>query len=86
MLPGVSFLDRLRNLLAGPPRIEDAGDPEAAADLQEEYGAPDQGAADLEEIAETGGAYLRGGGYGAAEAAEAAEDDLATEEAPPDPS
>lgn len=85
----MGFLDRLRSLLASPPRIQSGGDPEAAADLQEEFGGPDEAAADVDRMAETGGG---GGGrstnvrYGASESAEAAHDDLASEETPPDPS
>ncbi len=90
--PRVSLFDRLRNLLSGPPRVADGGDPEAAAALHEEYGTPDAGEADLERMAETGGGptyaaggYARDAGFGASEAAEAAEDDLESEAAPPDP-
>jgi hypothetical protein len=83
----MSFLDWLRNALAGPPRIQDGGDPEAAADLHAEFGVADGGAADLRRMEDTGGAggYVPGERYGASEAAEAAETDLASEEAPPDP-
>jgi hypothetical protein len=84
----MGFLTWLRNALAGPPRIQDGGDAGAAADLQEEFGAQDEGAEELRRMEGTGG----GGGYnaaeriGASEAAEAAESDLTSEEAPPDPS
>ncbi len=59
---------------------------EKAAAMHEGFGAPDEGEVDLKRVEETGG----GGGtsglrFGASEAAEAAEDDLASEEAPPDP-
>lgn len=58
---------------------------ETDAALHEEYRAPDAGEADLKFMEETGG----GGGtttirYGAMDAAEAGEDDLQSEEAPPD--
>jgi hypothetical protein len=82
----VSFLDRLRNMLSGPPHIDDSGDDpgEFAADMQEEYGAPDEGAADLKRLeATSGGAVVPG--VATSEAAEAAEEDLESEEAPPDP-
>lgn len=83
----MGFLDWLRNALAGPPRIEDGGDPDATADLHEEFGVAAEGADDLRRMEDTGGAggYVPGERYGASEAAEAAEDDLASEEAPPDP-
>jgi len=88
----VSIFDRLRSLLSGPPHMGDGGDPAAAAALQEEYGAPDPGEADLEHMAETGGGGYGGGtgyegdaGFGASEAAETAEGELESEEAPPDP-
>jgi hypothetical protein len=82
----LSILDRLRNLLEGPPRIGDTEDDrsEFAADMHEEYGAPDEGAADLERMENVhGGAVVPG--IAASEAAETAEEDLETEEAPPDP-
>lgn len=86
--PAMSFFTWLRNAIAGPPQIQDGGDPGGAADLQEEYGIPGEGMDDLGRMEDTGG----GGGYqaaerfGASEAAEVAEADLASEEAPPDPS
>jgi hypothetical protein len=82
----MGFLTWLRNALAGPPRIQ-TGDAEEAAALHEEFGTADEGAADLRHVEGAGG-----GGrspdvrFGASEAAEAAEADLASEEAPPDPS
>lgn len=79
----MSFLDKLRNLLAGPPHIE-ADDPEAAATLHEEFGAPDKGADDLHRVEATGD-HTFIPSYGASESAEAAEDDLETEEVPADP-
>ena len=87
----MSFLDRLRNLLAGPPRIQ--GDAEEAAALREEFGTSDEGAADVRRVDTGGGpapARFGGGGatdavrFGGSEAAETAEADL-SEEAPPDP-
>ncbi len=83
----MSLFDRLRNMLSGPPHVADGGDSEAAADLHEEYGTPDAGEADVERMAETGGGgggYVRGGGFGASEAAEAADGELDSG-APPDP-
>jgi hypothetical protein len=81
--PSMSFLDRLRNLLAGPPRIQGGNADETVA-LKEELGTSDQGAADVEGAAETGGGYVRGVDYGSLEAAGTAQDDLATEDTPPD--
>jgi hypothetical protein len=83
----MSFLDKLRNVLSGPPRVQ-AGDDEEAAVLHEEFGGPDEGAAEVKHMEETGGGggMIRGDRYAAREAAEAAEADLETEEAPPDPS
>lgn len=78
----------LRGLFASPTRIDDGRDSEVDADLHEEYGAADAGEADIKHMAATGGG---GGGFvpderfAAEEAAEAAEDDLETEEAPADP-
>jgi hypothetical protein len=82
----MSFLDKLRNLFAGPPRVH-AADEEEAAVLHEEFGAPDSGAAQIKHIEETGGGggMIRGDRFAAQESAEAAEADLETEEAPPDP-
>ena len=86
MLRAMSFLDRLRNMLAGPPRIQ--GDEADAAALHEEFGTADEGAADLRRV--EGSPGIGGGlhnvGYGASEAAEAAEADIAEEESPPDQS
>jgi hypothetical protein len=82
----VSLLDRLRKLFEGPSHIGDKGDDpgEFAADMHEEYGAPDEGAADLQWMENVhGGAVVPG--IAASEAAETAEEDLETEEAPPDP-
>jgi hypothetical protein len=85
----MSFLERLRSLLAGPPRVETA-DAEEAAALREEFGTADTGATDLRNVegraVRGGGAGLSNVGFGASEAAEAAEGDLSTEEAPSDPS
>jgi len=81
----MSFLDSLRKIFAGPTRIGD-GSAEEAATLQEEFGATDAGEADLKHMEETGGGGgLTGIRYGASESAEAAEEDLETEQAPPDP-
>jgi hypothetical protein len=82
----MSFLDRLRNLLAGPAHVQ-GDDAEEAAALREEFGTSDQGASDLRsaDAVRGGGAGLSNVGFGASEAAEAAEGDLSTEEAPSDP-
>jgi hypothetical protein len=84
----MGFFQWLRNALAGPARIQDGGDPDAAADLHEEFGVADEGAADLQRMEGTGGAggYLGAERFGASEAAEAAQDDVASEETPPDAS
>lgn len=76
------FFARLRDLLSGPAHVSDGGDPEAAADLHDELGTPDEGAADVKWMADTGGLI---GSFDRAEGAEAAEEDLESEEAPPDP-
>ena len=83
----MGFLQWLRNALAGPPRIQDGGDAEAAAALHEELGVADEGADDLRRMEGTGGAggYDRAARFGASEAAETAQDDVASEDAPPDP-
>jgi hypothetical protein len=72
MLPPMSIGDWFRRLLSGPSE---------AADMHEEYGTPDEGKADVERLAETGG----GGSFATTEGAEAAEAELESEEAPPDP-
>jgi len=80
----MSFLDSLRKLFAGPTHVGDGSDADAAA-LHEEYGTPDESAADVRRVETTaGGAPLPG--RAASEAAEAAEEDLSSEEAPPDAS
>jgi hypothetical protein len=79
----MSFLDRLRKMLAGPPHVQ-GGDDEGAAALHEEFGTPDEGEAEVKRMETTaGGAVMPG--YAASEAAEAADENLATEEAPSDP-
>jgi hypothetical protein len=82
MLPAMSFFDRLRKMLAGPPHVR-AGAAEEVA-LHEEFGTPDGGATDLRR-AES----LRGGavvpGLAAAKGADAGEAEIASEEAPADP-
>lgn len=75
----MSVRDWLRGLFAAPARIDDGGDPEADADLAEEYSVPDAGEADVKAVAESGRPYA------AQEAAETAEEDLETEQAPADP-
>ncbi|HJQ48998.1 MAG TPA: hypothetical protein VJ838_00585 [Gaiellaceae bacterium] len=78
----MSFLDRLRNLLSGPPRV-DAGDAEGAADLKEEFGAPDEGQQDIDRMTH---GYTGGGpvpGLAGRDAAEIAESEIESEEAPP---
>lgn len=77
----MSISDWFRNLFSSSSE----GAEEDAA-LREEGLGSDEGEADLKYMEETGG----GGGttpirYGAVESAEAAEDDLESEEAPPDP-
>ena len=84
MLPGMSFLDRLRNLLAGPPRVQ-GGDAEEAAAVREEFGASDEGSADVRRVEGPGvGGGMHNVGFAGTEAAEAAEGDLSTEETPSD--
>ena len=81
----MSFLDRIRNMLSGPPHVE-GGDAEEAAALREEFGTADEGTDDLRRVGTPGsGAGLSNVGFGASEAAEAVEGDLSTEEAPSDP-
>jgi hypothetical protein len=78
----MSFLDKIRNALAGPPHIE-GGDDETDATLREEYGTPDEAEADVTHLeTSTGGAVVPS--FASSDAAEAAEDDLESEEAPPD--
>jgi hypothetical protein len=82
----MSMLERLRRLLAGPPRIDDRGraGSEIDATMAEELGASDEGAADLERMeATTGGPPW--GGLASSEAAEAGAAEIASEEPPPDP-
>jgi hypothetical protein len=80
----MSIGDWFRKLFAGPTHIGDGSNEDAAA-LHEEYGTPGEGEADLRHMEETGGGGgLAGLRFGANEAAEAAEEDLETEEAPPD--
>ncbi len=76
-----------RALFAKPERIDDGGNPEADAALQEDFGVPDAGEAELKSIAEggTGGAEGLVQPSGAAsEGAETALEDLESEEAPAD--
>jgi hypothetical protein len=73
--------DRIRNALAGPPRVQTGGDEGAEAALHEEFGTPTEGDAELKHMEETGG----GGGastlrYGASQAAEVASDTEASAE------
>jgi hypothetical protein len=80
----MSFLDRVRNWFAGPPRVE-RGDAEEAADLKQEFGASDPGREDIE-VLEHG--YAGGGpvpGLAGRDSAEIAESEIESEEAPPDP-
>jgi hypothetical protein len=82
----MSFFARLRNLFSGPAHIAGGGDDsgEVAADMHEEYGAPDEGEADLKRMETTiGGAVVPG--ISGSEAAETGLEDLESEEAPPDP-
>jgi hypothetical protein len=92
----MSIGDFFRKLFTGPTRIGD-GSAEDAATLHEELGTPGEGDAELKRMEGTGsggdstGFHTGAGGgatglrYGASESAEAAEEDLASEEAPPDP-
>jgi hypothetical protein len=83
----MSFFDRLRSMFTGPTRIADGGDPEVDATLREEYSTAEAAEKDVEFMAETGG----GGGplpasrFGAMEAADVAEGELESQEAPSDP-
>jgi len=80
----MSFLDRLRKALAGPPHIQ-GGDDEGDAALHEEYGTPDPAEADVRHLeTTTGGAVLPS--FASSDAAVTAEEELESEEAPPDPS
>lgn len=80
----MSFIDRIRNWLAGPPHIDAGGDAEAGAALQEEFNAPDPGETYLDESEPLlGGAVVPG--QAALEATETAEGDAEAEEAPRDP-
>jgi hypothetical protein len=77
----MSFLDRLRSWFAGPTRVK-AGDAEGAADLKEEFGTSDPGREDVERM-EHG--YTGGGpvpGLAGRDAAEIAESEIESEEAP----
>jgi hypothetical protein len=78
----MSFLNRLRNWLSGPPHVE-AGDAEGAADLKEEFGASDEGRQDIDRLQH---GYAGGGpvpGLAGRDAAEIAESEIESEEAPP---
>jgi hypothetical protein len=80
----MSFFDRIRSWLAGPPRVE-AGDAEEAAGLNEEFGASDPGREDIERL-EHG--YSGGGpvpGLAGRDSAEIAESEIESEEAPREP-
>lgn len=79
----MSFLDKVRNWLAGPPHIQ-AGDAEERADLQDEFGAPDAGRADIERMEHgyAGGSPVPG--LAGRNAAEVAESEIESEEAPTD--
>jgi hypothetical protein len=80
----MSFFDRIRSWLAGPPRVE-TGDAEEAADLKHEFGGTDTGREDIETL-EHG--YTGGGGVpgiAGRDSAEIAESEIESEEAPPDP-
>ena len=79
----MGFFDKLRNAIAGPPHVNAGGDSEVEATLHEEFGAGDAAAADLRAAeSRIGGAVVPG--LSAQEGAEAAEDALAPEQAPPD--
>jgi hypothetical protein len=77
----MSFLDKVRNWLSGPPHIH-AGDAEERADLKEEFGASDEGRQDIDRITHS---YTGGGpvpGLAGRDAAEIAESEIESEEAP----
>lgn len=81
MLPAMSFLDKVRGWLSGPPHVQ-AGDAEERADLKEEFGGPDEGKADIDRITH---GYTGGGpvpGLAGRDAAEIAESEIESEEAP----
>jgi hypothetical protein len=79
----MSFLDRIRNWLAGPPHIQGGDDEGGEAALHEEYGTPTEGDAAIKATESgSGGAVMPG--YAAARGAEAAEAETSSEEAPPD--
>ncbi len=59
------------------------GNRDEQADRREEYGSPDEGAAEEQYLAQTG--YASGAGFAGGEAAEVARDDLAEFEPPKDP-
>jgi hypothetical protein len=80
----MSFLDRLRSWFSGPAHVK-TGDAEEAADLKEEFGGTDAGRQDLETL-EHG--YAGGGpvpGLAGRDAAEVAESEIESEQAPADP-
>jgi hypothetical protein len=80
----MSLWSSFRNWLAGPPHVDSRGDAEAGAVLQEEFDAPDPGETYLDKSEPlSGGAVVPG--QAAAEAVETAEEDLSSEETPPDP-
>ena len=77
----MSFLDKVRTWLSGPPRVK-AGDAEGAADLKEEFGASDAGHEDIDRLTH---GYAGGGpvpGLAGRDAAEIAESEIESEEAP----
>jgi len=82
----MSMLERLRRLLAGPPRVDDRGREGAEVDatMAEELAAGDEGAADLERMETTTGGPPAGG-LASSEAAEAGAAEIASEAPPPDP-
>jgi hypothetical protein len=80
----MSFFDRIRSWLAGPPRVE-TDDVAEAADLKQEFGGTDAGREDIETL-EHG--YSGGGpvpGIAGRDSAEIAESEIESEEAPSDP-
>jgi hypothetical protein len=77
----MGFLDKIRNALAGPPRVQ-GGDDEGDAALHEDFGTPDEGDAEVKASEQlSGGAVVPG--QAAAEAAESAEAEIEAEEGPP---
>jgi hypothetical protein len=83
----MGFLDSIRNALAGPPHIDDSDrneGPEIDAAMAADFSGADKGAADVKRYEMTGGSGALPG-LGGLVGGQAAEEDLESEEAPPDP-